>query len=87
MKKATRQQTKEHNTTLVLKTIYGRDCVSRAEIARLTGLTRTTVSDIVGNLIADGLVIEAGYGESLGGKPPIQVAELVFVREYERITF
>lgn len=73
MKKATRQQTKEHNTTLVLKTIYGRDCISRAEIARLTGLTRTTVSDIVGNLITDGLVIEAGYGESLGGKPPIQV--------------
>jgi predicted NBD/HSP70 family sugar kinase/biotin operon repressor len=73
MKKATRQQTKEHNTTLVLKTIYGRDCISRAEIARLTGLTRTTVSDIVGSLIADGLVIEDGYGESLGGKPPIQV--------------
>jgi predicted NBD/HSP70 family sugar kinase/biotin operon repressor len=73
MKKATRQQTKQHNTTLVLKTIYGRDCVSRAEIARLTGLTRTTVSDIVGNLITDGLVIEDGYGESLGGKPPIQV--------------
>jgi N-acetylglucosamine repressor len=73
MKKATRQQTKEHNTTLVLKTIYGRDCISRAEIARLTGLTRTTVSDIVGNLIDDGLVTEDGYGESLGGKPPIQV--------------
>jgi N-acetylglucosamine repressor len=73
MKKATRQQTKEHNTTLVLKTIYGRDCVSRAEIARLTGLTRTTVSDIVSNLLKDGLVIEDGYGESLGGKPPIQV--------------
>jgi N-acetylglucosamine repressor len=73
MKKATRQQTKEHNTTLVLKTIYGRDCVSRAQIARLTGLTRTTVSDIVSNLLNDGLVIEDGYGESLGGKPPIQV--------------
>lgn len=73
MKKATRQQTKEHNTTLVLKTIYGRDYVSRAEIARLTGLTRTTVSDIVNSLLDDGLVIEDGYGESLGGKPPIQV--------------
>ena len=73
MKKATRQQTKEHNTTLVLKTIYGRDYVSRAEIARLTGLTRTTVSDIVSSLLEDGLVIEDGYGESLGGKPPIQV--------------
>jgi N-acetylglucosamine repressor len=81
MKKATRQQTKTHNTTLVLKTIYGRDCVSRAEIARLTGLTRTTVSDIVGNLIAEGLVIEDGYGESLGGKPPIQVKLVADARQ------
>jgi predicted NBD/HSP70 family sugar kinase len=81
MKKATRQQTKEHNTTLVLKTIYGRDCISRAEIARLTGLTRTTVSDIVGSLIADGLVVEDGYGESLGGKPPIQVKLVADARQ------
>lgn len=81
MKKATRQQTKEHNTTLVLKTIYGRDCISRAEIARQTGLTRTTVSDIVASLIADGLVIEDGYGESLGGKPPIQVKLVADARQ------
>ena len=73
MQKATRQQTKEHNTTLVLKTIYHSDSISRAEIARVTGLTRTTVSDIVSNLVADDLVVEAGVGASLGGKPPIQV--------------
>ena len=72
MMKATRQQIKEHNTNLVLKTIYEHDNISRAETARLTGLTRTTVSEIVAGLIADGLVAEVGLGEPSGGKPPIQ---------------
>ena len=71
MKKATQQQTKEHNRNLVLKTIIEHDRISRAEIARKTGLTRTTVSDMVAELIAGGLVSEVGIGESLGGKSPI----------------
>ena len=71
MKKATQQQTKEHNRNLVLKTIVDRDSISRAEIARITSLTRTTVSDIVADLIAEGLVSEVGMGSSQGGKNPI----------------
>lgn len=71
MKKATQQQTKEHNRTLVLSTIFDHDSISRAEIARITSLTRTTVSDIVSELIAEGLVDEIGLGTSLGGKNPI----------------
>lgn len=71
MQKATRQQTKEHNTNLVLKTIFDHESISRAEIARVTSLTRTTVSDIVADLIAEGLVKEIGLGSSLGGKFPI----------------
>jgi N-acetylglucosamine repressor len=72
MKKATRQQTKAHNTRLILKTIYDEGEISRADIARLTGLTRTTVSDAVAELIQqDGLVAEVGLGPSVGGKPPI----------------
>jgi predicted NBD/HSP70 family sugar kinase len=71
MQKATRQQTKEHNTNLVLKTIYQNGDASRADVARITGLTRTTVSDIVAELIEDGLLEETGVGESAGGKPPI----------------
>ena len=47
MKKATRQHTKQHNRNLVLRTIFAHDSVSRAEIARVTHLTRTTVSEIV----------------------------------------
>jgi N-acetylglucosamine repressor len=71
MKKATRQHTKEHNTNLVLKTIFDNERVGRAEISRITSLTRTTVSDIVANLIAEGLVKEVGIGSSIGGKSPI----------------
>lgn len=71
MKKATQQQTKEHNSNLVFRTIFDRGRISRAEIARLTGLTRTTVSDQVAELMQSGLVEEVGMGESIGGKTPI----------------
>ena len=71
MLKATRQQTKEHNRNLVLKTIFDCESISRAEIARTTSLTRTTVSDIVSDLIDENLVIEIGVGSSIGGKSPI----------------
>jgi N-acetylglucosamine repressor len=71
MQKATRQYTKEHNRNLVLKTIIERESISRAEISRITRLTRTTVSDIVTDLLGEGLVSEVGIGSSLGGKSPI----------------
>ncbi len=70
-KKATHQLTKQHNRDLVLKTIFDKETVSRAEVARITKLTRTTVSDIVARLITQGLVREVGLGSSMGGKSPI----------------
>jgi N-acetylglucosamine repressor len=69
--KATHQKTKQHNRDLVLKTIFEHQSISRAEIARVTQLTRATVSDMVSSLIDEGLVEEVGYGESIGGKAPI----------------
>lgn len=70
-KKATHQQTKQLNRDLVLKLIFDHETISRAEVARLTKLTRATVSEIVTGLMDEGLVEEIGYGESLGGKAPI----------------
>ena len=55
-KKATHKQTKLHNRDLVLKVIFNHDAISRAEIARLTKLTRATVSDMVATLLEEGLV-------------------------------
>lgn len=71
MEKATRRQIKEHNDRLILKTIYDQGELSRADVARLTGLTPTTVSDSVAGWMDDGLVAEVGVRPSAGGKPPI----------------
>lgn len=62
MDKATRSQTRHHNSRLVLKTIYDAGEISRAEIARRTHLTRPTVSTLANGLLESGLVIETGPG-------------------------
>src|SRR5689334_4113668 len=69
--KATHQQTRTFNQQLVLRALYDESPLSRADLARLTGLTRTSVSDLIGGLIDDGLIEEIGRGKSSGGKVPI----------------
>ena len=71
LEKATLQQLKEQNRNLALKILLERPTSNRAEIARISHLTRTTVSDIVAGLINEGLVREIGTGSSIGGKSPI----------------
>ena len=58
----------------VLELIWRVGPASRAEIARQTGLSRSTVSEIVADLLATGLVAEVGDGPSRGGRRPILVA-------------
>jgi N-acetylglucosamine repressor len=69
--KATQQQTKAHNDGLVLSIIYEAEEISRAAIARRTGLSRTSVGEAVAELLGRGLIEEVGRGRSRGGKPPI----------------
>jgi len=69
--KATHQQTRTFNQQLVLRALHDVGPRSRADLARLTGLTRTSVGDLVGTLIGDGLIEEVGHGPSSGGKSPI----------------
>ncbi len=69
-KKATRQHTKDHNSRLVLQTIYDSVEISRADLARLTRLTRTTVSEVVSGLMEQGLVEEVGHGPAGVGRTP-----------------
>ena len=59
-----------HNRSLVLQTLYRSGQQSRADIARETGLTRVTVSDLVAELIVEALVVELGTrDEARPGKP------------------
>ncbi|HEX8889033.1 MAG TPA: ROK family transcriptional regulator, partial [Pyrinomonadaceae bacterium] len=55
---------------IVLNYVREREPISRAEIARVTALQRSTVSTIVDALQADGLIEEIGAGESTGGRRP-----------------
>ncbi len=72
--KATHAQTRAHNAALVLRALYDLGPISRADIARLTGLTRTSVGELVSDLERDGLAIDVGRGPSTGGKQPTLVA-------------
>lgn len=67
--KATREQSKLYNQRLVLRLVYDHPQISRAEIARMTGLSKTTVSGAIGELIGTGVVTEAGRASTNGGKP------------------
>lgn len=64
------EHARSHNRALVLQTLYRTGSQSRADVSRETGLTRVTVSDLVADLIAEGLVVELGQREDARpGKP------------------
>ena len=48
--------------------------VTRADLARHTGLARSTVAQRVEALLASDLILEAGGSESTGGRPPTVLA-------------
>lgn len=58
------------NKQIVLNYVRDRSPISRAEIARETALQRSTISAIVDDLQAAGLVEEIGTGDSTGGRKP-----------------
>ena len=59
-----------HNRAIVLELVWKERSISRAEIARRTGMSRSTVSNITDELFGTGLLRNAGEGRSIGGKPP-----------------
>lgn len=76
LQKATRQHTKTHNSRLVLQTIYEHGTLSRADLARMTALTRATVSEVTADLIRRGLVGEVGQGPTSIGRTPTLLSVL-----------
>ena len=57
----------------VLRLIWREHQISRAEIARRLGLSRSTVTEIVKDLLKTGFVAEVGRGTSSGGRRPIML--------------
>jgi predicted NBD/HSP70 family sugar kinase len=65
---------RQQHRTLLLGLLWKERSVSRADLARRTGLSRSTVSAIVGELLETGLVHTTGEGDSSGGRRPIMLA-------------
>lgn len=62
---------KKINKSLILHTIRKHPELSRARISEITGLNKATVSNLVAELQQEQLVLEAGPGESSGGRKPL----------------
>ena len=69
---------REGNRKRVIDALRVRGVASRADLARLTGLSRSTVSTIVGDLVESGLAGEREAalddGEVHTGRPPVMVS-------------
>ena len=68
---------REGNRKRVVDALRERGLASRAELARMTGLSRSTISTIVADLLEAGLAGERDgqpSGESHAGRPPVMVA-------------
>jgi glucokinase-like ROK family protein len=64
---------RDFNKALVLSLIRRERTISRADIAKQTNLSRSTVSNIVNELLDANLVQESGTGRSQGGRRPILI--------------
>jgi predicted NBD/HSP70 family sugar kinase len=68
------EDTRRHHRALLLQLLFRYGPASRADLARSSGLTRVTVSDVVGDLVAEGLVSESATSvQGRVGKPPVLV--------------
>jgi predicted NBD/HSP70 family sugar kinase len=63
------QEARSANSALILQLLRGGEPLSRADIARATGLSEGTISRIVADLMSRGFVVEDGAENSTGGRP------------------
>lgn len=61
------------NLSLVLRLIHSQSPISRAQLANITGLNKSTVSSLVDELIELSLVIETGSNSIGAGRPATQL--------------
>jgi len=64
---------RELNERIVLNLIRQDGPISRADLARRSNLSRSTVSNIIAPLLAAQIVREVGAGDSHGGRRPIMI--------------
>ena len=71
--KQSQSSVKFNNLQLILKTLIEHDALSRADLVRLTYISKPTVSNLVEDLLKKNLVREIGRGTSRTGRKPILI--------------
>ncbi len=62
---------KQMNKTAVIRLLLRKSPLTKAEVASRAELTFATVSNLITEMQSEGLVLEAGYAESNGGRKPV----------------
>ncbi|MFF0268396.1 ROK family protein [Kribbella sp. NPDC004536] len=68
MAKILRGATAQETHSAILDLIRSSGTVTRVDLADQSGLTGASISRVVKRLLADGLIVETGYGDPTGGK-------------------
>lgn len=69
IKQRTTRDLRRGNRVTVLRRLYFQGPASRLELAGMTALSPATVSNVIGELLAAGVVVETGQLDSEGGRP------------------
>ncbi|MBZ4645592.1 MAG: hypothetical protein JG777_1081 [Clostridia bacterium] len=62
---------KNLNRKIILEKIIENGSISRAQLSKITGLNKATVTSQIAELLEDGIVIETTFDISTGGRKPI----------------
>ena len=80
-RKALPADARRQNRSLLLRALFHAGPMSRADLARASGLTPTTVSNVIGEFVAEGMIEEAGRTLSGSvGKPATLVSVVADAR-------
>src|SRR5260370_1417222 len=69
--RATIRDLRRRNRSMLLRRLFFAGPLGRQELARQTGLSSATVTNVMSALLAEGVVVEAGVEESDGGRPRV----------------
>src|SRR5258708_22679959 len=69
--RATIRDLRRRNRSTLLRRLFFSGPLGRQDLARLTGLSSATVTNVMAALIAEGVVVEAGVQESAGRRPRV----------------
>ncbi|QPM69095.1 ROK family transcriptional regulator [Atribacter laminatus] len=71
--KQSQRDVKKNNLNLILNTIIKHEPLSRADIVRITKISKPTVSNLIDYLLQRVIINEIGIGKSKGGRKPILI--------------